>query len=299
MAAFVAGFVGFLAAAPEPRASPSPVARSPAPLSNYQRAKLEQYRSSAPADQYFGRQKLSFLGINNTFRDAAISAGDHTVDPAIVSKIGFADDALRDWASHFPHDPQLARTYFLAIRAHRKIWLKPEQETAWVYMNRITTLFPTSYFGKLTKADMAIGFTEHYYAEAVPCPAPTATPTLEATQTPTVVASVVPKARPGRSKATPTPAPTATPTPTPTETPSPAPTPAPTPRTIAKGLAVQIEASACVAVAAPSNTPRPAPTLAPAPAPAIPPESPHPPAAAPTATPVPPVPKSSPSARPT
>ena len=67
------------------------------------------------------------------------------MDPAIVSKVAFADEALRDWENHFPHDPQLARTYFLAIHAHGKIWLKPNQEAAWVYMNRITRLFPTSY----------------------------------------------------------------------------------------------------------------------------------------------------------
>jgi hypothetical protein len=40
--------------------------------------------------------KLSFLGINNTFRDASITAGEHTVDPALVDKVMPADDALRD-----------------------------------------------------------------------------------------------------------------------------------------------------------------------------------------------------------
>jgi hypothetical protein len=204
--------------------------------------------------------KLSFLGINNTFHDATITAGDHTVDPAVVSKVEIADEALRDWESHFPHDPQLARTYFLAIRANGKVWLKPNQEAAWGYMNRITRLFPTSYFGKLIKADLAKGFTEHYYADPVPCPTPmpTATPSPAATPTPVVVASKAPNAPRGRLKATPTPAPTATPTPEPTATPSPAPTPVPTPQIIAKGLKVQIETPACVAAAAPSPpTPTP------------------------------------------
>jgi hypothetical protein len=252
VASLMAGVISFLAAAPDPRASPSPPARSAAPLSKYQQAKLEQYGNSAPADRYFGRMKLSFLGINNTFRDAAIAAGDHSVDHAIASKIGFADDALRDWASHFPHDPQLARTYFLAIQANRKIWLKPDQETAWVYMSRLTT-----YFGKLILADMAIGFTEHYYADAVPClmPIQAAAPTPAAP--PQNVASVAPNARPRQSKATPTPAPTATPTPDPTAPPSPAPAPVPTPQKIEKGLSLQIETPACVAVAPPTATAAP------------------------------------------
>ncbi len=231
--------------------------------------------------------KLSFLGINNTFRDAAITAGDHTVDPAIVNKVEFADDALRDWTNHFPHDPQLARTYFLAIDIHRKIWLKPNQEKAWTYINRITTQFPTTYFGKLIKKDIAIGFTEHYYADAVPCPTPVPTPTPppRATPTPAVVATAAPRKGPARARTTPTPRPTATPTPEPTATPSPEPTPVPTPRVIAKGLKVQIETPACVPPPAPS--PSSTPTSSPAPAPAIPAASPQPAATAASPSPTP------------
>src|ERR1700680_1181126 len=111
--------------------------KSPAPLSRYQRERLEKYNNSAPADQYFGKMKMSFLGINNTFRDATIMSGDHTDSAGIVNKVGFADDALQEWARRFPRDPQLARTYYLAIRAQQKIWLKHNQERAWTYMNRI------------------------------------------------------------------------------------------------------------------------------------------------------------------
>jgi hypothetical protein len=274
--------------APSPaRSSASPPARSPAPPSKFQRQQQEEYRASAPADQYFGKMKLSYLGINNTFRDAAITAGDHTVDPSIVNKVEFAEDALRDWTSHFPHDPQLARTYFLAIDIERKIWLKPNQERAWTYINRITTQFPTTYFGKLIKKDIAIGFTEHYYADAVPCPTPVPTPPPPppATPTPTAVATAAPRKRPARPAATPTPRPTATPTPKPTATPSPEPTPVPAPRVIAKGLKEQIETPACVPPPAPS--PSSAPTSSPAPAPASPAPSPQPAATAGSPVPTP------------
>lgn len=237
-------------------ASPAATKSSPAPhLSKYQQQRLQQFHDSAPADQYFGRMKMSYLGINNTFRDAAISAGDHTTNPSIVSKVAFADEALLDWARHFPHDPQLARTYFLGFQIERKIWLKPNQERAWIDMNRLVSLFPTSYFGKLIKKDMAIGFTEHYYADATPC----ATPTPMPSDTPTPEPTPAP-ARRGRSQATPAPQPTATPTPEPT--PSPEPTPVPTPQMLAKGLKVQIETPPCV------PPPTPAPTATPTPSPA-------------------------------
>jgi hypothetical protein len=236
--------------------SPSPPAKSSPPLTKYQRERLAKFKVSAPADEYFGRQKMSYLGINNTFHDTAISAGDHTVDPSIMNKVAAADEAMEDWARHFPHDPQLARTYFLAIRSEQKIWVQQNQLKAWIYMNRVATLFPDTYFGKLVKKDIAIGFTEHYYAEPVPC----ATPTPVATAMPATLATAAP--RKGRSKATPTPEPTAPPTPEPTATPE----PSPTPRAIAKGLKVQIETPACVQPPAPSPsaTAMPVPSASPA-----------------------------------
>jgi hypothetical protein len=150
------------AAAPaKPTASPS---SKPTPaLSKFQAQQREKYNASAPADRYFGRMKMSFLGINNTFRDAAIASGEHTTDQTIANKVALADEALVDWSSKFPHDPQLARTYFLAIDIDKRIWLKENQEKAWTYMNRIVAVFPDSFFAKAIKKNLAVGFTEHYY----------------------------------------------------------------------------------------------------------------------------------------
>ena len=132
-------------------------------------------KAMAPADQYFGKLKLSFLGINNTFRDAGISAADHTTDPAIVSKVDFAIDALNDWQKKFPQDPQLSRTYFLAQLTLKKIWIQKYQDKAWSYMQHILVAYPATFYGKTVKAEIARGFTRHYYAVAVPCDA-SATP---------------------------------------------------------------------------------------------------------------------------
>jgi hypothetical protein len=261
MALVMLSIATMLAAAPTAKqASPSPT-KSSAPLSKWQRQQLEKFNNSAPADEYFGRMKLSYLGMNNTFHDAAIMSGDHTIDRNIVRRVEDADNALSEWAKKFPHDPQLARTYFLAIGAEKRIWLKPNQERAWIYMNRIVQLFPTSYFGKLVKKDLAIGFTEHYYADPVPCATPTPTPTPTPTETPT--ASPTPEPRRGRRPApTPSPSPTPEPTPPPTPEPTQTPIPRPTPSVIAKGLKVQIEIPPCVPPATPSPSPSPSPSEA-------------------------------------
>ena len=137
--------------------------------SKWQRTECREMVRSAPGDQYFGRLKMSYLGINNTFRDDAIRAGAYTTNSGLISSVNFADEALRDWAHRYPGDPQLARSYFLAIQAMSKLYVQPEQERAYHYMLVLVKKFPHTYFGKVMKESLARGFTEHWYAPAQPC----------------------------------------------------------------------------------------------------------------------------------
>ena len=70
----------------------------------------------APADEYFGRQKLSILGINNTIHDTNLRIG---FDPAHAAKyygqLATVQDSLLDWARKYPHDTWLpGRAYYLS-----------------------------------------------------------------------------------------------------------------------------------------------------------------------------------------
>ncbi len=198
--------------------------------SAYQRNQCRKFNASAPGDEYFGKMKLSYLGINNTFRDEAIISGAYTTDDRIINKVGWADDALRAWMAQYPNDPQLARTYFLGIQMFKKIYTQQYQDKAWDYMHLIIRQFPTSFFAKQIKKDLAIGFTERVMADALPCPTPMPTGFIPTT-TPDPAAT--PSPAPGRPKvlyidqpcvppATPTPTPSPTPLPTATPTPAPA-----------------------------------------------------------------------------
>ncbi len=204
------------------------------------------FTHSAPGDEYFGRMKLSYLGINNTFRDEAVRAGAYTSDPGIISRVEFADEALKAWSNKYPGDPQLPRSYFLGIQVMRKIYTQPMQDRAWQIMQTLTKNFPSTYFGKLIANSLKVGFTEHYFA--VPQPCPTAVPTLP----------------PGVRR---TPAPPPTPVPT---LPPPTPTPAP------GAPKVVVLTPPCV-IATPSPSPTVAPSAAPSnwPLPAAPPAAPR------------------------
>jgi hypothetical protein len=181
------GFPPAIAATAQPSAAPKDQCASK--TSKWEHQECENYTHSAPGDEYFGKMKLSYLGINNTFHDESIRAGDYTTDTNIINKVSFADDALRSWAAKYPGDPQLARSYFLAIAMFKKIYTQPYQDKAWSYMHILVSHFGTTYFGKLEKTALSRGFTEHYFALPQMCPTPlpsgaTVENTPSATQTP-------------------------------------------------------------------------------------------------------------------
>lgn len=163
-----------VAATPSPTASATPNKKDPCgdTKSKWAHVQCQEFNNSAPGDEYFGRTKISYLGIDNTFKDGAISAGGYTTDPKLISKLLFADEALQKWATKYPNDPQLPRSYFLGIQVLRKVYTEPGQDMAWHYMQVLVTKYPNTYFGKNIKASIANGYTEHWFALAQLCPTP-------------------------------------------------------------------------------------------------------------------------------
>ncbi len=166
--------------------------------------------------------KLSYLGIDNTAHDVAIEAGAYTIDPRLISKVAFADEALRAWERKYPGDPQLARSYFLMIEVLRKIYTQDAQQRAWAYMQHLIRAYSTSYFAKVIRAEVARGFTEQWFAlpDICPTPLPPGSRRHEAS-TPTPEPTVTPTPAPGAPKVviiTPPCVQPATPTPEPEET---------------------------------------------------------------------------------
>ncbi len=195
--------VGLLAAAPTPKPAAKTTAKTSSKdpcaskASKWARSECESYNHSAPGDEYFGKMKMSYLGINNTFHDESIRAGDYTTDPGIISKVSFADDALTAWSKRYPNDPQLARSYYLAIGMYSKIYTRPAQEKAWSYIHILTGRFSTTYFGKLERTALARGFTEHYFADPTICPTPLPSGVMPET---TPAATETPAPKPGEPK---------------------------------------------------------------------------------------------------
>jgi hypothetical protein len=76
----------------------------------------------APADRYFGRLKMSILGVRNSLKDLASRADAHPEDAEhIFDKAVLVEDALRDWHAHFPRDPWLPKFAYSLAQLYGKL----------------------------------------------------------------------------------------------------------------------------------------------------------------------------------
>jgi hypothetical protein len=59
---------------------------------------------SAPADEYFGRAKLSNLGVKNIIHDITVEGNSPLAVPRQVGRIQAVGWAMADWADKYPRD---------------------------------------------------------------------------------------------------------------------------------------------------------------------------------------------------
>src|ERR1017187_7948200 len=77
----------------------------------------------APADEYFGKLKLSILGIRNTIKDMGLKAD---ADPAhavnvVMGSVGLTEDAMRDWEKKYPRDTWIPPAILSLERLYAKV----------------------------------------------------------------------------------------------------------------------------------------------------------------------------------
>jgi len=76
----------------------------------------------APADEYFGRLKMSILGIRNELRDLDQRL---TYSPdkgaEILGSALFVENAIHDWEAKYPADPWLARSVYQLTHLYARI----------------------------------------------------------------------------------------------------------------------------------------------------------------------------------
>jgi len=69
-------------------------------------------RIEAPADEYFGRYRLSSLSVRNAISDMTIEGNSPLALPLQIERIEAVRSALPEWADRYPRDPWLQSSMF-------------------------------------------------------------------------------------------------------------------------------------------------------------------------------------------
>jgi hypothetical protein len=108
------------AAAPKPAASSAN--KPPATTAKKIVAKAAPKCKIAPADEYFGKLKLSILGIRNTIKDQGLKIDvDPDKAPSTLGSIALTEDAIHDWQRKYPCDGWLPGTLYSLQHFYTKI----------------------------------------------------------------------------------------------------------------------------------------------------------------------------------
>lgn len=76
----------------------------------------------APADEYFGRLKMSILGIRNQLHDLDMKllyTPEKSED--IIGAAAMVEDAIHDWEHKYPADPWLAKDVYQLTSLYERI----------------------------------------------------------------------------------------------------------------------------------------------------------------------------------
>jgi hypothetical protein len=130
----------------------------------------------APADEYFGKLKMSVLGIRNTIKDVGANIEiDQTRWAQLESKAAFAEDAMRDWEKKYPPDTWLAKMVFALERMYAKLDSDDGRKRSVAAMKWLVHDFPKSWYGRTGKTELAagkVGRPAQTAAAASPAPGP-------------------------------------------------------------------------------------------------------------------------------
>jgi hypothetical protein len=128
------------------------IGKKPAPPAKHAAAKPVP----APADEYFGKLKLSILGIRNTIKDVGANIDvEASRAPGLMPKADFAEDAIHDWERHYPTDTWLPKTIFALERMYAKIDSDDGRKRSMAAMQWLVHDYPTSWYAKTGRKEIA------------------------------------------------------------------------------------------------------------------------------------------------
>ena len=112
----------------------------------------------APLDEYFGRLKMSVLGVRNKVTQLGLDADLHPEhDRAVLAQAVFVEDAMRDWARKYPYDRWLPRYAYALETMYERIPGAEAHRRAIRQVDYITAYFPATPYAQIGRAKLAAG----------------------------------------------------------------------------------------------------------------------------------------------
>lgn len=110
----------------------------------------------APADEYFGRMKMSILGITNSIRDTGTREG---FDPSHASRyyggLALTENALLDWAHKYPQDSWIPRRAYDMSHDFWRMHTADGDHQAQVCRNVLFHQFPHDHWTHIARGETA------------------------------------------------------------------------------------------------------------------------------------------------
>jgi hypothetical protein len=183
---------------------PAPKTAAKAPAKNAKKvAKAAPRCKVAPADEYFGKLKMSILGIRNTIKDQGLKV-DYEPEKAATTfnAIALTEDAIHDWQRKYPCDGWIPGTLYALQHFYGKIHTDDGVKHVHATFAWLRHDFPKSSFVQIARREdgQASAAPPAPPVAAIP-PGPASTP---APGVPASSASIVAPAA-GQSLATPVP----------------------------------------------------------------------------------------------
>ena len=115
-------------------------------------ASAESSANLAPADHYFGRLKMSILGVRNGLKDLAARADAHPEDAEhVYDKAVLIEDALHDWQKHYPRDPWIPRYAYSLAQLYGKLDMDDARVRKNDTLDWLIATYPESEYAQLAR----------------------------------------------------------------------------------------------------------------------------------------------------
>ena len=115
---------------------------------------LASFHTVAPADEYFGRQRLSILGMRNMLRDLARDKQNGTRDDAsVVNSARAVEDSLHDWQTRYRLDPWLPRYIYQLDALYHRVETGEAHERAVAVNTWLVSKYPRSVYARRARSN--------------------------------------------------------------------------------------------------------------------------------------------------